>query len=104
MKRTFTRDGITYTVRLGHWFPRYFMRHEAIAWNNTILCRSGRMSPALHCHEFQHLVQQRDDGLWRFTLRYVLHALRHGYRGIPYEREAYATERDVQLVSTFEGC
>jgi hypothetical protein len=100
---TLTREGIRYRVKLGHWFPRYFMLHEAIAWNRVIYCRSERMSAAMHCHEFKHLVQQRDDGLWHFTFRYLLDAIRYGYRGIPYEREAYGTEGDSALVRTFEA-
>jgi hypothetical protein len=97
------REGIVYRIELGHWFPRLLLGFEAIAWNRVIYCRSHFMSASLHCHEFQHLVQQRDAGLWRFTIRYTIDALRFGYFGIPYEREAYAMQRVQERVATFDA-
>lgn len=53
-------------------------------------------------HELVHVAQYRRDGVWGFLLRYGTEYLRgrlagmsHGeaYRGISYEREAYANEQ-----------
>lgn len=89
--RTFIRDGIPYEVKLSHWIPKYITRHDAVTWNRVIYVKDATLPAQLHCHEFVHLQQQRDDGLWRWTFRYLWQGL-GGYRGISYEVKAYAEQ------------
>jgi hypothetical protein len=42
-------------------------------------------------HEQVHITQREQDGIW-FLARYMYYHCRYGYRGNPYEVEAYSQE------------
>lgn len=70
----------SYTVKLGHWLPRLTPWHEyAITLGSTIYVTGPRCWPALHGHEFQHVVQFAAYGWFGFLRRYVWGLIRHGY-------------------------
>lgn len=90
-------DGIT--VRACGWIPRiggWLMGGDrrpagGVTLGRTILVPPGSTPSApLLAHELVHVEQWRADPL--FPLRYCLRTLRHGYRGNPYEVEAYARQ------------
>ena len=52
-------------------------------------------SSGILAHELKHVEQVERDGEFRFIARYVFEALRNGYKGISYEREAYDEPYDL---------
>ena len=48
----------------------------------------NEVSDQLFRHELEHIYQIRRDGFLRFYLTYLYHAIRYGYKNIPYEIEA----------------
>jgi hypothetical protein len=63
----------------------------------------GACYEPLRIHESVHLDQMDRDGTWTFCWRYVWWTLRHGYRGNPYEVEAYKIS-DAFMVDWLSGC
>lgn len=51
-------------------------------------------SPGLVAHEAMHRAQQKRDGV-KFYVKYGYELIRYGYRGVGYEREAYAEQERV---------
>lgn len=45
-------------------------------------------------HERIHWEQQQNEGAAKFYFKYVIEWIKHGYRGISYEKEAYNNEKD----------
>lgn len=89
------------TVRRCGWIPRiggWLMGGDrrpagGVTLGRTILLPPGSTPSApLMAHELVHVAQWRADPL--FPLRYALATLRHGYRGNPYEVEAYARQAE----------
>lgn len=59
-------------------------------------------SPGLVAHEALHVEQQKRDG-WRFYVRYAWDFVRYGYRGVRYEREAYALQDAITSQDSDRG-
>lgn len=52
-------------------------------------------------HEAIHGAQARDcGGYFAYYLRYFGQWMKYGYRAMPFEREAYAYERDIDYLKT----
>lgn len=65
----------------------------AVTLGRTILWNAGALlTDELIVHELVHVEQWRDDPL--FALKYGAAWLRHGYRENPFERDAYARQRE----------
>jgi hypothetical protein len=90
--RTFIRHGIPYQVKLSHWFPRYITRHDAVTWHRTIYVKDATLPGQLHCHEFQHIMQQ-ESGRFRWLATYLWQGLTRGYLKIDAETQAYDAQR-----------
>lgn len=70
---------------------------------NTIYVRDESMidwssarDQAVLAHELRHVEQYQEYGMIGFLLRYTLDWLRNGYRGVRFEIDAYALQRQVQ--------
>lgn len=91
-------------LRLNHWFPKYFLKpfgFEAITLFPYVLIAGKTTSIHVARHEFQHLKQIKEHGLYRFYYLYikefVVNLYKYGswssaYWFISFEREARLSE------------
>lgn len=93
------REGIRYEVVLGSRIPK-LLGHDAFTYARTIYVAGDVLPPDLHAHEFQHLIQQRNLGLFTFSWRYALEA-RKGYLNNSFEIEANVVQRLPARVAMF---
>jgi hypothetical protein len=78
---------------VGGWLMGTRRPAAGVTLGRTILVPPGsRPTDDLIVHELVHVEQWSADPL--FPLRYCAGYLRHGYRGNPYEAEAYARQRE----------
>ena len=78
--------------RLGSWFMGRGRMAAAVTLGRTILVNAEtELTDDLLVHELVHVRQWQDP---LFPLKYVLASIRHGYRGNPYEQEAYGRQRE----------
>jgi hypothetical protein len=61
-------------------------------WGSVYIQREYITDMGLIRHEMVHIEQIERDGGWRFAWRYLWWLARYGYRGNPYEVEAYRRE------------
>ena len=94
--------GIEYKVYFDSWIPRLFKK-DAWTFAKMIHVADAKKFPhGLHAHEWKHLQQQAEDGLWKFTFKYLIQALLDGYEYIDYEIEARKFQKEeVEIWNSF---
>ncbi len=54
------------------------------------------------CHELKHVEQYKEHGLLPFLWKYLLSAIKHGYKQNRFEVEARAAENDISILRRFK--
>ena len=87
---------------IGPWFVGVRWLHvNAITLYPFIIVRSSvKRDERVRRHELIHIWQVRKVGWFRFYLTYLRDAMRHTYREIPAEVEAYAHDKDPKYLPT----
>jgi hypothetical protein len=62
-------------------------------WNSIIIREGYENNQSLILHELTHIKQIHDEGLLKFTFKYVINLFKYGYRNNPYEVEARANSK-----------
>ncbi len=73
-------------------------------WNTLIIREGYEDNQSLILHELTHVKQISDEGLIKFTLKYVTNLFKYGYRDNPYEVEARANSKTdgTEFLKNFE--
>lgn len=80
---------INYKSKLLIFFPKWV---DAFVFNKTIYVRESTISNRLLKHELQHVKQYKEQGIFKFLIKYFYYNIRYGYKNNPFEIEAKLAE------------
>ena len=92
-------------MKYNHWLPKLLKVNAIVLFQNVYYAMpKGKVSNRLLRHEEKHVVQQREEGIIMFKIKYIyefaVNYVRYrnfwkAYRNISYEVEAREAERDI---------